>query len=84
MGGSYGGFMIVVVFVFEFEEFKVGINIFGVINWVRILNLILLWWESFKKVLYDEMGDFVIDGECYCVILLLFYVKNIIKLLMVI
>jgi dipeptidyl aminopeptidase/acylaminoacyl peptidase len=84
MGGSYGGFMTAAALAFEPEEFKVGINIFGVTNWVRTLNSIPPWWESFKKALYDEMGDPATDGERHRAISPLFHAKNITKPLMVI
>jgi dipeptidyl aminopeptidase/acylaminoacyl peptidase len=84
MGGSYGGFMTAAALAFEPEEFKVGINIFGVTNWVRTLNSIPPWWESFKKALYDEMGDPATDGERHRAISPLFHAKNIAKPLMVI
>ncbi|WP_372765980.1 alpha/beta fold hydrolase [Pseudoalteromonas sp.] len=84
MGGSYGGFMTAAALAFEPEEFEVGINIFGVTNWVRTLNSIPPWWESFKKALYDEMGDPATDGERHRAISPLFHAKNITKPLMVI
>ena len=84
MGGSYGGFMTAAALAFEPEEFKVGINIFGVTNWVRTLNSIPPWWESFKKALYDEMGDPATDGERHRAISPLFHADNITKPLMVI
>ncbi|WP_404340443.1 S9 family peptidase [Pseudoalteromonas mariniglutinosa] len=84
MGGSYGGFMTAAALAFEPEEFKVGINIFGVTNWVRTLNSIPPWWESFKKALYDEMGDPATDGDRHRAISPLFHAKNITKPLMVI
>ena len=42
---------------FEPDEFKVGVNIFGVTNWLRTLKSIPPWWESARKALYDELGD---------------------------
>jgi dipeptidyl aminopeptidase/acylaminoacyl peptidase len=45
------------------KEFKVGINIFGVTNWVRTLKSIPPYWESFRKSLYDELGDPEQDEE---------------------
>ncbi len=57
MGGSYGGFMTAAALTFTPEEFAVGVNIFGVTNWLRTLKSIPSWWESFRNALYDEMGD---------------------------
>ncbi|WP_154224051.1 S9 family peptidase [Marinicella rhabdoformis] len=56
MGGSYGGYMTMAAMAFT-DEFKVGVNIFGVTNWVRTLKSIPPYWEAFRKSLYDELGD---------------------------
>jgi dipeptidyl aminopeptidase/acylaminoacyl peptidase len=84
MGGSYGGYLTAAALTFTPEEFKVGINIFGVTNWVRTLNSIPPWWESYRKALYDEMGDPATDGARHRAISPLFHAKNIIKPLMVV
>jgi protease II len=56
-GGSYGGCMVLGALAFHPDEFKVGVNLFGVANWIRTLRSIPPYWESFKKALYEEMGD---------------------------
>lgn len=57
VGGSYGGYMTMAAMTFTPGEFKTGVNLFGVTNWLRTLKSIPPYWESFKKALYDEMGD---------------------------
>ncbi len=57
IGGSYGGYMTMAALTFAPEEFDVGVNIFGVTNWIRTLKSIPPWWESFKDALYKELGD---------------------------
>ena len=47
LGGSYGGYMVCAALAFEPEAFDVGIDIFGVTNWVRTLESIPPWWTSF-------------------------------------
>jgi dipeptidyl aminopeptidase/acylaminoacyl peptidase len=42
---------------FHPEEFKVGVDIFGVTNWLRTLREIPPYWESFRNALYREIGD---------------------------
>ncbi len=84
MGGSYGGYMVAAALAFEPEVFDVGINIFGVTNWVRTLESIPPWWESFKKALYDEMGDPATDAERHRRISPLFHASNIVKPLLVV
>ncbi|NUZ09946.1 S9 family peptidase [Pseudoalteromonas sp. McH1-7] len=84
MGGSYGGYMTAAALAFEPEEFKLGINIFGVTNWVRTLESIPAWWEAYRKSLYDELGDPATDKERLHRISPLFHAKNITKPLMVV
>lgn len=57
IGGSYGGYMVMRAMTHTPDAFKVGVNIFGVTNWLRTLKSIPPWWESFKDALYLEMGD---------------------------
>lgn len=57
MGGSYGGYMVLAALAFKPHEFEVGVDIFGVSNWVRTLQSIPPYWESFRKSLYKEIGD---------------------------
>ncbi len=57
IGGSYGGYMTMAALAFTPDEFSAGVNIFGVTNWLRTLKSIPPYWESFRKALYDEMGD---------------------------
>ena len=57
MGGSYGGYMVLAALAFKPEEFAAGVDIFGVSNWVRTLESIPPYWESFRKSLYAEIGN---------------------------
>ena len=57
MGGSYGGYMTMAALTYAPEEFDVGVNIYGVTNWIRTLKSIPPWWESFKDALYLELGN---------------------------
>ena len=57
IGGSYGGYITMAAMTFTPDEFKVGVNIFGVTNWLRTLKSIPPYWESFRNALYKEMGD---------------------------
>ncbi|MBX9785356.1 MAG: prolyl oligopeptidase family serine peptidase [Chitinophagaceae bacterium] len=56
-GGSYGGFMSLAGIIQYPNEFAVGVDLFGVANWMRTLKSIPPYWESFRKALYTEMGD---------------------------
>ncbi|MGJ8742978.1 alpha/beta fold hydrolase [Polaribacter sp.] len=57
IGGSYGGYMTMAALTFAPEEFAVGVNLFGVTNWMRTLKSIPPYWESFREALYKELGD---------------------------
>ncbi len=57
IGGSYGGYMTMAALTYTPEEFQVGVNIFGVTNWIRTLRNIPPWWESYKESLYKELGN---------------------------
>lgn len=57
IGGSYGGFMTMAALTNAPEEFDVGVNLFGVTNWLRTLKSIPPYWEAFREALYKEMGD---------------------------
>lgn len=57
LGGSYGGCMVLNALCSYPDEFKAGVDLFGVANWLRTLRSIPPYWESFRKALYDELGD---------------------------
>jgi dipeptidyl aminopeptidase/acylaminoacyl peptidase len=57
LGGSYGGYMTMAALTYTPDAFKVGVNLFGVTNWIRTLRSIPPWWETFKEALYTELGD---------------------------
>lgn len=78
IGGSYGGYMTMAAMTFTPEEFKVGVNIFGVTNWLRTLKSIPPYWESFRQALYAELGDpFTEDSLRLYEISPLFHAENV-------
>jgi dipeptidyl aminopeptidase/acylaminoacyl peptidase len=77
MGGSYGGYMTLAALAFRPEAFKVGVNIFGVSNWIRTLESIPPYWEAQRKALYEEIGDPVKDKEFLTATSPLFHAKEI-------
>ncbi len=84
IGGSYGGYMVMAALAFAPDAFDVGVNIFGVTNWLRTLKSIPPYWESFRKALYDEMGDpFTADSVRLYNISPLFHASRVNKPLMV-
>lgn len=84
IGGSYGGYMTMAALTLQPEAFDVGVNIFGVTNWLRTLKSIPPYWESFREALYAEMGNpFTEDSIRLRKISPLFNAENIVKPLMV-
>ncbi len=83
IGGSYGGYMVLAALAFEPEAFNVGVDIFGVANWVRTLQSIPPWWEAQREALYAELGDPNEELERLRRISPLFHAENITKPLIV-
>jgi dipeptidyl aminopeptidase/acylaminoacyl peptidase len=63
LGGSYGGYMVLAALAFQPQEFNVGVDLFGVANWIRTLESIPSWWEAQRLALYAEMGDPTADRK---------------------
>ena len=82
-GGSYGGYMVLAALAFKPEEFAVGVDLFGVSNWVRTLQSIPPYWESFRKSLYKEIGDPEKDLENLRAVSPLFHADKIVRPLIV-
>ena len=56
-GGSYGGYMVLAALTLRPTAFNVGVDIFGVSNWLRTLKSIPPWWGAQREALYAELGD---------------------------
>ena len=83
IGGSYGGYMVLAALAFKPEEFAVGVDIFGVSNWLRTLESIPPYWEAQRQALYQEIGDPVKDREMLRAISPAFHADKIRRPLMV-
>ena len=83
LGGSYGGYMVLAALAFKPGVFAVGVDIFGVSNWLRTLKSIPPYWEAERKALYAEIGDPQEDEQMLREISPLFHADQIRKPLMV-
>ncbi|WP_225412328.1 S9 family peptidase [Stigmatella hybrida] len=83
-GGSYGGYMALAALAFHPDTFNVGVDIFGVSNWLRTLQGMPADWEAFREALYQEMGDPVKQEQMLKDISPLFHADKIQKPLLVI
>ncbi len=84
IGGSYGGYMTLAALAFQPDVFNVGVDIFGVSNWLRTLQSIPPYWESARASLYVEVGDPVKQEQMLRDISPLFHADKIKKPLMVV
>jgi dipeptidyl aminopeptidase/acylaminoacyl peptidase len=83
VGGSYGGYMVLAALSLQPDAFDVGIDLFGISNWVRTIEAIPAWWEAGRKALYTEMGDPTVDRQMLMDISPLFHADAIKNPLMV-
>ncbi len=84
IGGSYGGYMVGAALAFAPDVFDVGVNIFGVMNWVRTLSQIPPWWGAARDSLYAELGNPETDLDRLTAISPLFHAENIVRPLFVV
>ncbi|WP_375446794.1 prolyl oligopeptidase family serine peptidase [uncultured Fibrella sp.] len=56
MGGSYGGYMTLAGLTFTPDDFAVGVDIFGVANWLRTLKSMPAWWGPQRDAMFKEIG----------------------------
>ncbi len=83
IGGSYGGYMVLAALAFQPNEFVVGVDLFGVSNWLRTLESVPPYWESFRQALYQEIGDPAKDRDMLKAISPLFHADKICRPLLV-
>jgi dipeptidyl aminopeptidase/acylaminoacyl peptidase len=83
IGGSYGGYMVLAAMAYQPDVFDVGVDIFGVSNWLRTLESIPAWWEAQRTALYAEIGDPVKHRDMLREISPVFHADKIRKPLMV-
>lgn len=82
MGASYGGYLTMAALAFRPEAFAVGVNIYGVTNWIRSLEArdgARPWMQSGQKSIFAELGDPATDRERLHRISPLFHADHITK-----
>lgn len=63
IGGSYGGYVVLAAMAFRPKEFDVGVNLFGISNWIHTLNSIPPWYETYREILFEKIGHPEKDAE---------------------
>ncbi len=84
IGDSYGGYLVLAALTFYPDEFAFGIDMFGISNWLQVLNNTPDFWAARKKALFKEMGDPIKDSLMLYNKSPLFFSDNIKRPLMVI
>ncbi|MGO9117165.1 MAG: alpha/beta fold hydrolase, partial [Desulfomonilaceae bacterium] len=83
IGGSYGGYMVLAALTFRPEEFALGVDMFGVSNWLRTMKSFPSWWDPYKESLYKEIGNPDTEEPYLRSISPLFHADKIVRPLMV-
>jgi dipeptidyl aminopeptidase/acylaminoacyl peptidase len=83
IGESGGGYMVLAALAFSPETFAVGVDIFGVTNWIKFLESIPPQWGALRQSLFDEFGDPNKDREMLRATSPLFHADKIRKPLLV-
>ena len=83
MGGSYGGYMVLAALAFQPDVFDVGVDLFGISNWVRTLESMPAWWGDVRAALFAEVGDPQTERQMLLEVSPLFHADRIKKPLMV-
>ena len=83
IGGSYGGYMVLAALTFRPEAFTLGVDMFGVSNWLRTMKSFPSWWDPYKESMYKEIGNPDTEEPYLRSISPLFHADNIVKPLMV-
>lgn len=82
--GTYGGYMSLAALAFAPTEFAVGVDLFGITNWYRILKSIPPSWERIKQALYKELGNPATDSVALSKKSPLFFAGEITQPLMIV
>jgi dipeptidyl aminopeptidase/acylaminoacyl peptidase len=83
-GASYGGYMALAALTFHPDVFSVGVNAFGISNWLSALESTPPEWGAFREALFQEMGDPVKQAQMLKDISPIFHAEKIQKPLLVI
>jgi dipeptidyl aminopeptidase/acylaminoacyl peptidase len=75
--------MVLAALAFQPEAFAVGVDLFGVSNWLRTLESMPPYWEAQRLALYQEIGDPAKDREMLRAISPVFHAEKIRRPLMV-
>ncbi len=84
IGASFGGYMVLAALAFTPEEFACGVDLFGISNWVRMIESFPPYWSPHLEFYYKKMGHPVADQDLLRALSPAFHADKIIKPLMVV
>ncbi|MFH1842059.1 MAG: alpha/beta fold hydrolase [bacterium] len=84
IGSGYGGYLALAALAFEPEVFAVGIDMFGVVNWLRTLSASMVLTEKARNALFAEMGHPQDEMEYLIEISPLFQADKIVRPLLIV
>jgi len=76
-GGSYGGYATLAGITFTPELYAAAVDYVGVSNLFTFMNTVPPYWEPFKKMMYEMVGDPVQDSVMMRAASPVFHVENI-------
>ncbi|RPI53442.1 MAG: hypothetical protein EHM55_13770 [Acidobacteria bacterium] len=75
--------MVLAALTFQPDVFEVGVDLFGISNWVRTLESMPAWWGAQRTALFAEIGDPQTDRQMLMDVSPLFHAARITRPLMV-
>lgn len=84
IGASYGGYLVLAAMAFTPKEFTCGVDLFGVSNWLRMMESFPPYWKPKMDLYYQKIGDPRTEQTMLRAISPLFHANNITQPLMIV
>ena len=84
IGASYGGYLVLAAMAFTPNEFACGVDLFGISNWLRMMESFPPYWKPSLELYYRKIGDPRTEQATLRAISPLFHADNIRKPLMIV
>ena len=84
IGSSYGGYLVLAAMAFTPNEFACGVDLFGISNWLRMIESFPPYWKPSMDLYYLKIGDPRTEQATLRAISPLFHANNISKPLMIV
>ena len=84
IGASFGGYMVLAALAFAPEEFAAGVDLFGISNWIRMIQSFPPYWTPHLQFYYRKLGDPRTEPDKLRALSPLFHADKITKPLMIV